>query len=298
MHELLHWGVPAVIWMCVPICIFLSTLTDLRALAYSSIAGSLALVIALIAIIVFGLEKKLLSPIHTYPIIKWETIPLFLGNAAFLFCSHVVVLPLANSCGNYKKFPPVLNWAVVFVTVINVIFAALSYGYWKDKTCGNVIGNLGKDSIIADIVRVGISLEVLASFPLVISAGFQSLETAFPNAMRPLRGFPKLAADAPHPLFSRNIFYYIFRGGVIVILALLASTIKQFGELVSLIGSLTIMATGFIFPQLFYLKLFVNELKWYEKAWQITIIVFGVGMTVLGTEQALMGMIHPKAGSC
>jgi len=298
MTELLKWDRALIIWLCVPACIFLSCLTDLRALAYSSIGGSLALVIALIVVIEHGLEHHLLSPVNVYPIIKWETLPLFLGSAAFLFCSHVIVLPLANSCGNYRRFPRILDYAVVFVTLANIAFAGLSYGYWRDGTCGNVIKNLPKGSIVADIVRVGISLEVLASFPLVSSAGFQSLETAFPKAMRLVIAFPNSPLDAPHPLFSRNIFYYLYRGGVIAVLALLASTIKNFGPLVSLIGSLTIMSTGFVFPQIFYLRLYNNELKWYDTACQLIIILFGLAMTVMGTQQALQAFIHPAADAC
>lgn len=43
-------------------------------------------------------------------------------------------------------------------------------------------------------------------------------------------------------------------------LAVLASTMeKAFGSFVSLVGSFTIMATGFVFPQVFYLKIFKNE---------------------------------------
>jgi len=292
MHELIpKLSEAAIVWIAVPICIFLSCLTDLKALAYSSIAGSIALVMAMGCVIAFGLERHLLEPVKSYPFINWEHIPLFLGTAAFLFCDHVIVLPLANSCGSYKKFPRVLDAAVTFVTLINVVFAALAYGYFRNETCGNVIKNLGK-GLLADFVRVGISLEVLASFPLVISAGFQSLETAFPRQMNIVTAFPHTTSGDYRPLLSSNIWYYLFRGGIIAVLALLASTISNFGQLVSLVGSLTIMATGFVFPQIFYLKLFSTELRWFEVAWQVAIIIFGVGMTVLGTEQAIMGLIH------
>lgn len=282
-----------VIWMVFPVCVFLSCLTDLRVLAYTSVAGSVALVAAMISVIAYGFENHLLKPFTevSHPIIKWETMPLFMGNAAFLFCDHVVVLPLAKSCGNYARFPRILDYAVVFVVAINVTFASLAYAFWEDDTCGNVIGNLDKHSAIGDIVRVGISLEVMASFPLVSSAGFQSLETAFHSLVH-VKAFPHLPADAPHPFFSGNIKYYLFRGIVITVLALLASTITQFGSFVSLVGSFTIMATGFVFPQLFYMKLFDDELKLHHKIWQYAIIVFGVGMTALGTYQSVDGLVQ------
>jgi len=85
------------------------------------------------------------------------------------------------------------------------------------------------------------------------------------------------------------------------VLAALAASISSFGAFVSLVGSFTIMATGFIFPQIFYLKLFSSELSGPQKVAQILIIVFGVGMTVLGTWQAgdgLIAVLRHKTSAC
>jgi len=284
-----HLSAVDVILIVLPLCLFLSCLTDLKVLAYTSVGGSVALVVAMMAVIVYGFDHHLLRPISSYPIINWEHIPLFMGNAAFLFCDHVVVLPLAKSCGNYAKFPKVLSLAVVFVTVLNVAFAGLAYAFWGMGTCGNVITNLGEGKL-GDVVRIGISVEVLASFPLVSSAGFQSLETGF-HALRHVKAFPSLLPGQAHPFFSRNPIYYAFRIGIILVLALLAATITSFGAFVSLVGSFTIMATGFIFPQIFYLRLFSSELTTTQRIVQWLIILFGVGMTILGTWQAGDGLI-------
>jgi proton-coupled amino acid transporter len=286
-----------VIAVIFPFCVFLSCLTDLTKLAYTSIAGSIALLIAMGAVVIFGLTNHMLKPVHDYPAFEWKTFPVFLGGAVFLFCDHVIVLPLANSCGDYRRFPRVLDYAMVFVTVINIVFAGLAYAYWGDSTCGNVIGNLPKNSAVGDIVRIGISLEVLASFPLVANAGFQALESGF--YLEKVRAFPYLAQGSPHPFFSRNIFYYCFRVGIILGLAVLAVALaKQFGLLVSLIGSLTIMCTGFVFPQIFYMKLHRHELKKYDIVIQCSIILFGLAMTGLGTYQSLAEIIssvtHPS----
>jgi len=62
-----------------------------------------------------------------------------------------------------------------------------------------VITNLGKSGL-GDVVRVGISLEVLASFPLVSSAGFQSLETGF-HALKIVKAFPNAIPGAVTPFF-------------------------------------------------------------------------------------------------
>lgn len=279
-----------------PICLFLSCLTDLTKLAYTSIAGSVALLIAMGAVIIFGLTNHLLKPVHDYPVFDWRHFPLFLGSAAFLFADHVIVLPLANSCGDFRRFPRVLDFAMTFVTVVNIIFAALSYAYWGPNTCGNVIGNLPKGSVVGAIVRIGISLEVLASFPLVANAGFQALETGF-RLVR-VTAFPRLSPGSPHPFFSKNIWYYVFRCSLIITLAAVASAVKNFGLLVSLVGSLTIASTGFVFPQIFYMKLYSHEIKKWDIVIQCLIIVFGLAMTGLGTFQSLQEIIatifHPS----
>jgi len=283
-----------VILIVLPLCLFLSCLTDLKVLAYTSVGGSVALVVAMVAVIIYGFDQHILEPISEYPWINWRHIPLFMGNAAFLFCDHVIVLPLAKSCGNYARFPRILSYAVVFVTILNVAFAGLAYAFWRSGTCGNVISNLG-ESPLGDVVRVGISLEVLASFPLVSSAGFQSLETGY-HALRNVKAFPRSLPGEVNPLFSSNPLYYVFRIGIILVLAVFAATISSFGAFVSLVGSFTIMATGFIFPQIFYLKLFAGELTPAQKVGQWLIIAFGFGMTILGTWQAGEGLIDTLRG--
>lgn len=236
-------------WMIIapiyPLTIFLSCLTDLTKLAYTSIAGSAALLIAMGSVIVYGIEEVKIS--NDYSVFEWKTIPLFLGGAAFLFCDHVVLIPLYNTCGDTKRFPRILDFAVIFVTVINVVFAAMSYAFFGNGICGNVISNLPDGSIVGDIVRVGISLEVMASFPLVANAGFQAIETGF--HLNRIRAFPsQVFLNESPPFFSPNIWFYITRSVVILVLAVLAAAVKDFGLLVSLVGSLTIAATGFVFP--------------------------------------------------
>lgn len=272
-----------VIWVVFPVTVFLSCLTDLTKLAYTSIAGSIALLIAMGSVVIYGFKEVHFS--KTVDEFEWKTIPLFLGGAAFLFLDHVILMPLANSCGNIKKFPRVLDFAMIFVTVVNIIFAAFAYAFFGSLTCGSVIDNLPVGSVVGDIVRIGISAEVLASFPLVANAGFQSIETGF--GIRIIRAFPRIQPGEDHPFFSRNIVYYAFRGGCIAFFAVIASTIQSFGLLVSLVGSLTIAATGFIFPQLFYLKLFGHEVKTWDKVVQLLIVLFGIGMTSLGTYQSV-----------
>jgi len=239
------------------------------------------------AVVIYGLDQHLIH--REFSGFEWKSLPLFLGGAAFLFVAHPILIPLANSCGDIKRFPGVLNWSMVFVTAINIVFAAMCFLYFTSGTCGSVIKNLGPGPI-GTIVRVGISLEVMASFPLVAGSGFQALETGF--QLERLRAFPFHPPGEANPhFFSRNIYYYVFRCGIVAILALFASTIKSFGLLVSLVGSLTIAATGFIFPQLFYLKLFYHEAKNWDKVLQVVIIVFGVGMTIWGTEQSIVELV-------
>jgi len=282
-----------------PLTVFLSCLTDMTKLAYTSIAGSAALLISMGTVVINGLSNDLIR--EDYSGFEWKTIPLFLSVAAFLFIDHVILIPLANTCGNYKKFPRVLDFGMTFVVIVNVIFAAFCYVFYSAGTFPNVISNLGNGTV-GDIVRIGISLEVLASFPLVAGAGFQSMEGGF-AALERVRAFPHSNPGERRHFFSRNLFYYLFRGGVIALLALLASAVKNFGLLVSLIGALTIASTGFVFPQLFYLKLFAPRRWGKDYIIQMVIIACGVGITTLGTYQATDGLIDalrnpPNATTC
>lgn len=70
----------------------------------------LALCASIVVVLVDGFTYNTIAPISDYPLTSWSTFPLFLGNAAFLYLIHSVILPTEQSMLQREVIfsPPVL----------------------------------------------------------------------------------------------------------------------------------------------------------------------------------------------
>jgi proton-coupled amino acid transporter len=117
-----------------PVIILLSWLRAYRFLAPTSIFGVLALILGVTIVLVDGFRNYSIQPIQNYPKVNWSTIPLFLGNASFLYLIHSVILPTEQSMQKREKYPVVVGMSVGTVTVVNVVFSLLAYFLFASDT--------------------------------------------------------------------------------------------------------------------------------------------------------------------
>eukprot|EP01132_Coremiostelium_polycephalum_P005170 gene5170-6435_t len=343
-----------IIWIVLPFVLILSLLPDMKYLGYSSIFGAFALMLAMVTIVIYGIKDNSVHPVSDYKF-EPENIPLWFGVAAFFFCNHIVVVPISHASGNVRKYPKVLDFAMLFITIINVAFGILCYLYFNFSENGpipaNIIDILPKDDTMAKIVRIGIVLELTCSYPIVVGAGLAVVEssiqfyqkhfTAYPPSPQskieyaddseskasksnpsegnlgasPLPTLNKSASDIesadsgvssvaeshsplddipmPPPkktFYSKNWKFYLLRLALNCVLAGIATTVKNFGSYMSLIGSLMLAVCGFIIPPLLYFKFFPKQSRTI-KIFHSAIVVFGVATTVLGTYISIKTLI-------
>ena len=55
--------------------------------------------------------------LHEIPPFKWDTYPLFLGNAAFLYLLSTAILPLEQGMSKRNTFATPFTWSMIFVTM-------------------------------------------------------------------------------------------------------------------------------------------------------------------------------------
>ena len=78
-------------------------------------------------------------------------------------------------------------------------------------------------------------------------------------------------------------------------ISLVALTVPNFADFLSLVGSSVCVALGFVFPALFHLMVFKEELGWHGMILDGTIVVVGVIIGVSGTWSAVAEILAPKA---
>ncbi|EAL60889.1 hypothetical protein DDB_G0293074 [Dictyostelium discoideum AX4] len=288
-------GYIPMIWIVLPFILLLTFLTDMKYLGFTSIFGALSLILAMFTIVIYGIKDNHVHPLSDYTF-DFKQIPLWFGNAAFFFCNHIVVIPVSHASGDNKRYPNVLNFAMIFITVINVAFAVLCYLYYNFISGGipSAIVDVLPNGIFANIVKVCVVLELSCSFPLIFAAGLNVVDSSIQIFHHHFNAFPELdGSSVKTPFFSRNWKFYLIRIVFCSMLAGIASAVTNFGNYTSLIGSLMLAVAGFVVPPLLSLRFFPQQaIPW--KVFHITITIFGIMATILGTYLSIKAFVDPS----
>ncbi|KAK4873509.1 hypothetical protein RN001_015538 [Aquatica leii] len=164
-------------------------------------------------------------------------LPLFFGTALFAFEGIGLVLPLQNEMKNSKNFDKplgVLNVGMTFVTFLYLIVGILSYLKYGDGITGSVTLNLPEDEILAQTVKVMISLGILFTFALQF---YIPIDIMFPS-VRKYFG----------PLSRPILVELIFRTAFVLVTFTLAEIIPFLDLFITLVGAFSSTAIALIFP--------------------------------------------------
>lgn len=108
--------------------------------------------------------------------------PLFLGNAAFAFLIHSVVLPIEQSMSDRTRhhisvdYVVALKWATLSATMTFCVFSGISYSAFGQNVCGNIMDNLHSDRIFTKLVIISLCINLFFTYPLFMFPMTESLE--------------------------------------------------------------------------------------------------------------------------
>ncbi|KAL6073321.1 Transmembrane amino acid transporter protein [Balamuthia mandrillaris] len=236
--------------MVLPLVIGLSWLRSLRVLAPTSVLGILALLFSLVVTIVDGARHESITwkaeeeeeAETMLMMFRVKTYPLFLGNAAFLYLIHSVILPTEQAMKDRSKYKISLAAAMLFVTVLNLCFAVICLLFWKENTAQNIIDNLSH-GVITTLVRIFLSIDLLFTFALFLFPVSEALEHNFFN--------PSLFGRSWKEEMKRNAL----RAVLVIATAGVALSIPFFSLLTGLSGVFGNNLLGFLLPTLLYVFL-------------------------------------------
>ena len=278
--------------LTLPVIVLLSWIRAYRFLAPTSIFGVLALLLAVILVLVDGFMNYSIQPIETYPPIQVATIPLYLGNAAFLYLIHIVVLPAEQSMQKRKQFSRAVGASVITVTIVNVVFALLAYFLFGALTQGNVIENL-VPGVRKIIVKVALTIDLLATSVLFLLPMFELFERAIWDESR---DFGKIKVE-----ILRNVL----RSVIVAAACGIALLIPCFSLVTGLSGGLGPTMLGLILPPAFFLRLSwlrgrfkrMNRKKIFEICACVVILFSGFCIFFLSTGFTIEKVIVQGCGS-
>lgn len=166
-----------------------------------------------------------------------QTLPLFFGTAIFAFEGIALVLPLKNSMkipSNFSRPAGVLNIGMAFVSTLFITFGFVGYLRWGEDVAGSLTLNLPQDEILAQVVKITVSLGMWLTFPLQFFVPIQIMWPQINNRFGPFK----------NPLR----YELLFRTLMVLITFAIAELVPRLNLFISLIGALCATALALVFP--------------------------------------------------
>ncbi|GAB7359414.1 hypothetical protein MBLNU230_g6063t1 [Neophaeotheca triangularis] len=186
---------------------------------------------------------------------------LFIGTAIFTFEGVGLVIPIQTGMKDPKKFPTVLAWVMLIISVIFISMGALSYAAYGSHTKTVIISNMPQDNPLVNGVQLIYSLAILLSTPLQI---YPAIEITSQQL------FSKTGKYNPWIKWQKNIFRFFVVGLVTVIAWAGKNDLDKF---VSLVGSFACIPLVYIYPPLMHHRAVAT------RSWQrwsdLALVVFG-----------------------
>ncbi|RCH89636.1 neutral amino acid transporter [Rhizopus stolonifer] len=207
-------------------------------------------------------------------IVNPASFPMFIGTAVFTFEGVGLIIPITESMKEPKKFPKVLSWTMLFITLLFISIGLLSYLAFGDEVQTVILLNLPVSPVVNTIQGL-YAMAICLSIPLQLFPAIRIVETGL---------FSRSGKHNPIVKWQKNMFRL---AAVILSAAVAIAGSSDLDKFVSLIGSVFCIPLCFLFPPLFHYKAVANH--WRHKAVDIAIIMFGL-ITMAYTTYITIGL--------
>ncbi|KAL6497947.1 Amino acid transporter avt3b [Orobanche hederae] len=253
------------IWSCFPFQLGLNSIPSLTLLAPLSIFAD---IVDLGAMGVVMVEDFIIFT-NQLPVVEaFGTISTFfygLGVAVYSFEGIGMALPLESEMKDKSKFGKILGLTMVFIAVMYGGFGAMGYLAFGENTEDIITANMGK-GFLSTLVQMGLCVNLFFTFPLMMNPVYEVFERRY--------------WDGLYCLWMRWM--------LVLAVSLVALFVPNFADFLSLVGSSTCCALGFVLPSLFHYLTFRDEMSWSRAGSDVGIIVLGVLFGVSGTWYSLL----------
>ncbi|KAH9901945.1 transmembrane amino acid transporter protein-domain-containing protein [Xylariomycetidae sp. FL2044] len=264
-----------------------SLFRDIGKLGFTALIADAFIVIGLAYLFyydVLTLSTNGLSDIILFNERDWT---LFIGTAIFTFEGIGLIIPIQESMKNPSKFPKVMFYVMIIITVLFITMGAVSYAAYGSKTETVVLLNLPQDNRFVNGVQFLYSLAILLSTPLQIFPAIRITENAL---------FTKSGKYNPYIKWQKNVF----RFGIVFLCAFIAwGGADDLDKFVALVGNFACIPLVYIYPPLLHYKAVARSRA--RKVSDILLCIFGfiamaytTSLTVISWASGPSGPSLPK----
>ncbi|CAM8902427.1 hypothetical protein QQ045_011971 [Rhodiola kirilowii] len=194
------------------------------------------------------------------------------GVAVYAFEGIGMVLPLEFETRDKAKFGKIMGLSMLFISLMYGSFGLLGYMAFGEETRDIITTNLGR-GIVSYLVQLGLCINLFFTFPLMMNPVYEVMERRFCGS-------------------RYNVW---MRWGMVLVVTLVALSVPNFADFLSLVGSSVCIILGFVLPALFHILVFKDEMSKKRMAVDCAIVLLGIVLGVSGTWSSLMEIFAPTA---
>ncbi|KAK6946542.1 Amino acid transporter, transmembrane domain [Dillenia turbinata] len=259
------------IWGCLPFQIGLNSIRTLTHMAPLSIFADIVDVGAMGVVVV----KDVIIIAEQRPVAKafgdLSALLYCVGVAIYCFEGVGMVLPLESETKDKKKYGKVVFLTMLSIAFTYGAFGVLCYFAFGERTKEIVTANFGP-GVINTLVQLGLCINLFMTFPLMMNPVYEIVER----------------------YFTGGRFCLWLRWLMVLLVCLVAISVPNFTDFLSLVGSSICCLLGFVLPSLFHLLVFKEEVGWKGVSSDIVIMILGIVFAISGTWYSLTEMFSDK----
>ncbi|KAJ1959997.1 hypothetical protein IWQ62_004397 [Dispira parvispora] len=245
-------------------------------------------IVVVIAVVVGFLDMATVHANHdiTYSVLTITRLPSAIASISFAFSGTVVYPHVEASMKNPQSWPRVVAVSMFSITMMYLIMSICGYAVYGNTTVSPILSNLPAGAA-KNVALILISLHVILAAPIMLTTFALEVE----------RGH-NITVDRLGRM-REFLVRFTFRTVVVAALYGIAIAIPYFSDVLSLIGALSTCMVFFVFPTIWYIRLYgFKVLRWWEWILCIIILILGVVGVIMGSVQAIQSLIqHIQEGN-
>lgn len=270
---------------------------NLNILSYVSGLGVLSSVLLLVGVVWTGLDPEHMPPSRTFcdpdagctgsllrpsPTVleRWQSLPVVAGLILVCFAGHAVLPTLRNDMADRRQYGRMIDYTYAVVTTCYIVIAIAGYLMFGGAAQDQITLNLGA-SLVSQMTVWVVAVTPLTKFALDMAPIALGLEGFLAVAFR-------LPADGA--LFS--VASALIRTILVGLALLIVVAVPDFALVLGVLGSACSFTVTIAFPCACYLRLYWDEIGFWERALNLALAWLGAVCAVGGTVAAVL---YPEA---
>ena len=277
-----HIPAPCWLWTLIGGVLFIPNifLKNLSQVAWTSILTVLSAKVIFITVFAYSLSQFHKWELSSLDNFDASTYPSALGILVASYLSQPFVSLIEGSMRHKEKFNSLMNFSYGIMTLLNVIIGVVAYISFQPNTAEVITNNLPEGSFRRAVNAMAAVLS-FTSYTLPMFTIFEIVEKS---------NLPCLPQEFGKSVLSVSVI--IFRVSLISVSVIFAATFPAYTYLLAFVGSIAGISLEFIFPPLFHMKLYSQDMSWYSIMLDAVLFAVGVSVSLTGAFFSGRSMIH------